>query len=54
MDPDSYAKDLCTLADSYSAGELTPGEWRRQMAALRDKKLERQGTDPLTVNHASG
>jgi hypothetical protein len=46
MDPDSYAKDLSSLADAYEASEITPGEWRERMADLRDKRQQAQERQP--------
>jgi hypothetical protein len=39
---DSYAKDLCTLADAYSAGEISHDEFRKRMVIIREARIERR------------
>jgi hypothetical protein len=40
MEDMEYANRLAKIADAYEAGEISRDEWRRQMAKLRDRKLE--------------
>lgn len=43
---DFYAEALIELADSYSAGEITPDEYHERLADLRQRKLERPNRPP--------